>query len=275
MNLFQPQLPSWLKVKLARLTFFSLDPEVASLVADKELLPLAWAKRKLRRERLRQRDRRAWDKYFHRVNHIVELLEEQLESQTSATVYSISDTRPPFNPPHWTGESANGLEVEPFPESNVLTVEEAEHLVRELGYDARAAFASISPPIWMHAKPDRRRFGIVETEDGRWLARTNVVQPIPYVAAATRGTKQGFLSRDAVLRAVAKMRTNNTMRFAVVEVVFRRQSPTKTAKKYRLNLETLKKYSARVRQRIIGGSENSEKANEIEAFEAELSTLFA
>lgn len=270
MNLFQPQLPSWLNVELPPLVF---DAEVGSLVASKELLPHSWAERKLRRERLSQRNRRNWEKYFHGVNRIVELLEEQLESQTNATVHTISDTRPPFIPPHWTGDSAEGLIAVPLPQSNVLTAEEALRLVRELGYDAHAALAAIPRPTWMNAKPDRRRFGVVETEDGRWLDRTNIVQPIPYVAAFARNTKQGFLSRDAVLSAAARMRTSDKMRFGVVEVVFRRQSPTTVAKRYRLKLETLKKYATRIRQRLSGDSENSEKPNEIEVFDAELSTL--
>jgi hypothetical protein len=224
-----------------------------------------------------QKRRREFDQ-FGKGERELERLLDMIESRLfflhqPRTVDTIPDTRPPFNPPHWTGDSAEGLTVQPLPESSVLTAADALHLVRDLGYDAQAAFASMPRQLWMNAKADRRRFGVVGTEDGRWLDRTNIAQPIPYVAAATRHTKQGFLSRHAVLRAVARMRTNDNMRMAVVEVVFRRQSPTTVAKKFRLNLETLKKYSTRVRQRISGDSENSGKPNEIEAFERELSTL--
>jgi hypothetical protein len=172
----------------------------------------------------------------------------------------------------WSADSAEGLIIVPLPQSNVLSVEEAKRLVHELGYDARAAFTSIPRPM-AYTRRDRRRFGVVKTKSGRWVNSTNFGQPIPYVAAPTRHTTQGFFSRDAVLQAAARMRTSDKMRMAVVEVVFRRQSPTKIAEKYRLNLETLKKYSTRIRQRIPRDAENSEKSNKIRVFEVELSTL--
>jgi hypothetical protein len=225
-----------------------------------------------------QKRRREFDQFGNgerELERLLDLVEGRLFFlHQPRTVHTISDARPPFNPPHWTGDSAEGLVAVPLPESNVLTLEEARRFVSELGYDARAAFASMPRPLWMNAKPDRRRIGVVEIEDGQWRDRTTIAQPIPYVAAATRHTTQGFLSRDAVLRAVAKMRTSDKMRFAVVEVVFRRQSPTKIAKKFRLNLETLKKYSTRIRKRISDEGENGERSNEIEAFEGELSTLY-
>lgn len=177
--------------------------------------------------------------------------------------------RPPFGV--WSADSAEGLQAVPLPPSNLLTIADAEHLVRELGYDAHAAFASVTRPM-VNTKSDRRRIGVVK-KNGRWLDRTSFVQPIPYVAAPTRHTTQGFLSRETVLQAVARMRTSDKMRMAVVEVVFRRQSPTAIAKKYRINLETLKKYSTRIRQRISGGPENGENPSEIDVFEVELSTL--
>ena len=189
------------------------------------------------------------------------------------TVHTISDSQPPFNPPHWTGDSAEGLVAVPLPESNMLSSYAAMRLVTELGYDAHAAFTSVPRPLWMNAKPDRRRFGVIKMDDENWLDRSNIAQPIPYVAAATRHTMQGFLSRDAVLEAVAKMRTADNMRMAVVEVVFRRQPSTAVAKRYRLNLGTLKKYSTRIRQRVSGGAKNSKKANKNAIVVAEVSTL--
>jgi len=265
---------------------FSVFASVASLVAANAASAFNATLRNERERRKRHerfiksysRKRRDFDQFGRgerELDRLLDMVEDRLFFfHQPRTVDSISDSRPPFSAPHWTGDSAEGLVSVPLPESNVLTAEEALHLVRELGYDGRAAFASIPRPLWMNAKPDRRRIGVVETEDGNWLDRTTIAQPIPYVAALTRHTLKGFLSREAVLSAVARMRTSDKMRLAVVEVVFRRQSPTKIAKKSRLNLETLKKYSTRIRKRILGDSENSENLNEIEAFEGELSTLF-
>jgi len=95
----------------------------------------------------------------------------------------VSGTRVVFSNPHWTGEPRPALESVLLPESNVLPAEDAQRLVRELGYDANAAFTSFSRSR-MNAKPDRRRLGVVETEGGKWLDRTKIAQPIPYVAAA-------------------------------------------------------------------------------------------
>src|SRR5262249_37183921 len=145
------------------------------------------------------------------VPNASQLLEELVFFQHQPlTVRTICGKRPPFSAPHWTGDSAEGLVSVPLPAPNVLTADEAARLVRELGYDGRAAFASISRPTWMNAKPDRRRIGVVETDDGKWLGRTAIAQPIPYVAAAPgRRTKTGGgFTRDLVLMAVAKMRAS-------------------------------------------------------------------
>lgn len=196
-----------------------------------------------------------------RINRLVAALLQSLRiERTNGSV---------FPPPHWTGEprpqGAQRVRLHSqFPSTELL-----RHLVTDLGYDGAAAFSSVSRP--MNPKPDRRRLGCGEIADGQqWYNYQSIAQPILYIAAATRRTDQGYLSRESVLNAVARMRTNDKMRLAVMEVVYRRQSPTKVAKNRRLNLATLKKYSTRIRQRISRGLSH----NEINTLEGEVSTIF-
>lgn len=204
------------------------------------------------------------------LERLLELVEDRLFFRHQPrTIDTIPKKRPPFNPPHWTGDSTDGLVAVPLPASNVLTCEDATRLVRELGYDGHAAFASITRPLWMNAKPDRRKKTVVvilkedaDDEAGQVsYESTNIAQPIPYVAAPSRRTTQGFFSRDSVLKALASMRSSHKVRMAAFEVVFNHQSPTEIAGKYRLNLDALKGAAARVRGRIRMSIRKSQKPN--------------
>src|SRR5438105_4229235 len=194
------------------------------------------------------------------LERLLELVDERLFFRHQPrTVNTISKKRPAFNPPSWTGDSADGLTAVPLPESNMLTAEEALRLVREFGYDAHAAFASIPRPIQMNAKPDRRRIGVVETEDGKWFDRTTIAQPVPYVAEPSRRITQGFFSRDSVLKAVARMRAPYEMRMAAFQVVFYRQSLSEIAEEFGVGASALKQAAIRVRRRIRGDAQKCSK----------------
>lgn len=184
---------------------------------------------------------------------------EQLRKQRIARQFA-QGIRKVFSQPCWTGDSADGLVAVPFPESNVLSIEEACHLVHKLGYDGRAAFDSLARPL-MEAKSDRKRLGVFQTKDGKWRDRTNIAQPIPYVAAPSRGTHRGFFSRDSVLKAIASMRSSHKMRMAAFQVVFSRHSPTQVAEEFGVGRDALKKAATRVRERIRGPRSREQKVN--------------
>lgn len=66
----------------------------------------------------------------------------------------------------------------------------------------------------------------------------------------TRRTKKGFLSYESVSKALGKMRTNSVMKYALMEVVYLRQSPTKVARDLYLPLANLKVYASRLRGHV-------------------------
>jgi len=183
-------------------------------------------------------------------------------------------------PPCWTGDPRpEGRVTVPLPGSNVLTADHAAYLVRELGYDANAAFTSITRrPL---QKSDRGKVGELprsERERSRIYRRSDIVQPIPIVAAPIRRTTQGYVTKDTVLRALAEMRCSHPMRMACLEVVFQRQSPTLVAEKYDLGVEAVNKSSSRLRARIQGKWRHNDlvqKPNVYAGSEADVSTLCA
>jgi hypothetical protein len=214
-----------------------------------------------RENRRRARELRQRDSSQRTLDRVLELTDAAVfPDRPEATVRNIDGSRPPFNPPHWTGDWTGDYPPEqyvvvPLPGSNVLAVEHAAYLVRELGYDANAAWTSIvrRPP----QKSDRGKVGEVgfegEHEDGLRLVtrrRSNIPQPIPIVSAPVRRTEVGGFTKDTVLRAMAKSKSSPPMRMAAFEVVFYRQSPTQTAEKYDVGLEALKKASTRLRRNI-------------------------
>ena len=184
------------------------------------------------------------------LERLLELVDDHLFFRHQPrTVNSISKKRPPFNPPHWTGDSAEGLTPVPlparFPDASYLI-----DLVKDLGYPIEAALAAMAhPQMWQ--KPDRRRNGVWEDEElGRMYDRTLIAQPVPYVAAPSRRTTQGFFSRDSVLKAVARMRGPYKMRMATFQVVFSRQNLSRVAKEFGVGASALKQAAIRVRRRI-------------------------
>lgn len=72
------------------------------------------------------------------------------------------------------------------------------------------------------------------------------------VARTNRRTFKGFFSKNSVEKALGKMRTNSVMKAALMETVYYRQPPTKTARIYCLPLGTLKVTATRLRNRIKG-----------------------
>src|SRR6266566_1877983 len=153
----------------------------------------------------------------------------------------IGGIRSPFNPPHWTGDSMEGLTAVPLPASG-LDSEYVLTLVRDLGYPIEAALAAMAHPPKVR-QPDRRRK--TDEEGG------SIVQPVSYTAAPNRGTKRGGgFTRDSVKKAIARMRASHNMRLAVFEVVFRRRSPSRISVQFGVGTRALNKAATRVRNDI-------------------------
>jgi hypothetical protein len=159
-----------------------------------------------------------------------------------------------FLQPCWTGDARPDKETaqlrSDFPETNYLA-----HLVKDLGYPIEAALAAMSHGhVWRDLSPDRRHNGT-----------TLVQHPYRPLAPTRRTTQGGGFSRTQVLSAIARMRTDNSTRFACFEVVYRRRSPKVVAKQYGIEWGKLRTYATRVRKRIRGGLQ---KANKNEVLEA-------
>ncbi len=174
----------------------------------------------------------------------------------NATADSISPARPPFNPPHWVGDSPlSCVEIVPCV-SHAVTADDFTRLVKKFGYDPLAAWTSI-----VHAKlqppPDRRRRVVcpnLSAQEGDDLQERNsagFAQPLPYVAAPARHTKQGCeFTRRQVAEAVDKMRIDALARRAVTKIVYARLPLKVVAKAYSIKWQTLKTYAQRVRLRL-------------------------
>jgi hypothetical protein len=173
-------------------------------------------------------------------------------------------------PPVWTGERPSDERLvissdfqSEFPSASYLLA-----LVHKYGYNIDAALPCMARAhIWRNPKPDRRRSGGYPTAGEQMSgehASAGFAQPAhPYNPAAPsrRTTQGGGFSRAQVLASVARMRTNDNIRLACCEVVYRRRSPKAVAEEYGIEWGKLRTYATRVRQRIRGVGRAVQKAN--------------
>ena len=187
---------------------------------------------------------------------------KELRNERIRRLY-IGGIRSPFNPPHWTGDSMEGLTAVPLPASG-LDSEYVLTLVRDLGYPIDAALAAMAHPPRVR-QPDRRR----KVEEG---GNTVIAQPVSYTAAPSRRTERGGFTRDSVRKAIARMRASSQMRLAVFEVVFSRRSPSRISVQFGVGTRALNKAASRIRKDIRhageGVSEGVQKPNKNAASEA-------
>jgi hypothetical protein len=175
------------------------------------------------------------------------------------TISTISAARPPFSPPHWVGDPPPiGVDIVPcvsqFPSADEFAV-----LVRDYGYDGRAAWTSIAHKQ-LQPPPDRRRRltrpDMHEQENPTLYEQGNYgsasfAQPFPYVAALPRRTEQGCgFTRRAVEAVVSKMRVDLPTRRAVTKIVYARLPVKTVATAYGIPWVTLKTHAQRVRLRL-------------------------
>lgn len=193
------------------------------------------------------------------LERLLELVEDRLFFRYQPrTVNTISKKRPPFNPPHWTGDQRPERVVVQL-ESRFPSSEELLELVR-LGYPGSAAFAAMAHPYI--GRPDRRCNGVIgDDEHEMQYGSSTVAHPEhPYIAVPIRRTEVGGgFSRDSVLRAIARMRVSHKMRMAVFEVVFCRRFPSQIAGEFGVGVRALNKAATRVRKAIRGGVQKLNK----------------
>lgn len=187
------------------------------------------------------------------MNHVNPSSSSGLSPGATATVAPrlhrilSSDNRPPFPAPHWRGEArphgARRVTLKTrFPSVPYLT-----YLVRDLGYDGRAALAAMvkAHQPWLNSG-DRRRL----TGPHEYAPIVSVVHP--YVPAApSRQSKVGRgLTKEQVRRALVKKRWDTETKNAVFEIVYRRRSSLQVSNESGVPVETLYVYSSRLRRDI-------------------------
>jgi hypothetical protein len=124
-----------------------------------------------------------------------------------------------------------------FPSVGYLT-----HLVRALGYDSSAAFAAMvqAHQPWLRTV-DRRQNG------SGFVSMKHPYHP----AAPVRRTKVGGgLTKQQVQAGLQKMRTDNTTKAALIEIVYRRRSTLEVSNESGVPFKNLYVYASRLRARI-------------------------
>jgi hypothetical protein len=150
--------------------------------------------------------------------------------------------------------------------SNFPTPEYVHYLVSELGYDPDAALAAlIRSHVWRNPIPDRRRNGALPVADAQAAGAFSngaLAQPAhPYNPASPtrRTTRGGGFTKQQTLDALARMRTDDNTKFAVMEIVYRRRSTLRVSDEYGVPVETLYVYASRLRKRIRRASSGRAK----------------
>jgi hypothetical protein len=162
-------------------------------------------------------------------------------------VRASNSRRAAFQPPHWTGEKrpcgARRVRAQTkFPSIAFLT-----YLVKDLGYDGHAAFAAMTQAHqpWLHTV-DRRR----GTAPHHY---SPIVCPMrPYIPAApSRRTRTGGgLTKQQVQEALAKKGWDQSMKGAMLEIVYRRRSNLEVSDESGIPVEVLYVYASRLRRQL-------------------------
>jgi hypothetical protein len=131
------------------------------------------------------------------------------------------------------------------------------HLVTELGYDGDAALAVFARSKGWLGTSDRRRKKVVGGADQQAERRNHSeYQRIDYgdnayVSPPSRCTLTGGgFTEEQIQQGLSKMRTDRGMKTALIDVVYRRQSPQVVAAKFGMPRAKLDVYASRLRERI-------------------------
>jgi hypothetical protein len=199
-----------------------------------------------------------------RVERITQIAED-LWWFPNASIKNISSGRGLGQPPQWIQRqwkddtplkemdivSAANVQL-----SHVVTANDFARLVNQFGYSGIAAWTSITH-AQLQPPPDRRRRRVhpdLNEQDGderKGYNGAGFAQPLPYIGAPSRHTKQGCgFTRRQVADVVDKMRIDLPTRRAVTKIVYARLPLKVVAKTYSIKWQTLKTYAQRARLRL-------------------------
>jgi hypothetical protein len=207
-----------------------------------------------------KRGKIANDDFHKRLDHITSIAEDSWW-YPNASIKSISSEQGLGPPPQWI--QRQWIDDTPLNEmyavpcvSRLVTADDFAILVKEFGYDPRAAWTSITH-AQLQPPPDRRRRVVrpdlseQEGDEEREYNGAGFAQPFPYVAAPARRTEQGCgFTRRQVSEVVDKMRIDSSTRRAVTKIVYARLPLKTVAKAYHIPWQTLKTYAQRARLRL-------------------------
>lgn len=138
-----------------------------------------------------------------------------------------------------------------------------KRLCADLAYpkDAASAFFMRAHAPWMNPSPDRRKnvcTSISDVDDGK-MQRDSVGLPQPAhpynPASPSRRTQVGGgVTQEQVQRGLQKMRTDDKVKRALVEIVYRQRSTLQVADEFALAAENLYVYASRLRNHIRAGA---------------------
>lgn len=131
------------------------------------------------------------------------------------------------------------------------------HLVTELGYPPDAALAAFARPQKIQGLPDRRRKVAFNSDEQSERKTNKGYQRLDYgdnyympEAPSRRTLTGGGFSEKQVLHGLSKMRTDSTMKAALLEVVYKRHSPQAVGAKFGFSRAKLDVYASRLRGHI-------------------------
>ena len=215
-------------------------------------------RRRLRMLCQQQRDKEEPRRLAKRMDELHAALFDSCYS-TDATAKNISESRPPFPPPHWVGETrphgARAVRLRSnFPSAGYLT-----QLVSELGYERSAAIAALSRAHepWTRVTDRRHANGgsdfNADAQINRQVREYSSFSPAhPYypISPSRRTRVGGGLTEERVKDGLRKMRTDEQTKKALLEIVYRRRSTLQVADEFDRAAETLYRYATRLRGHI-------------------------
>jgi len=176
-----------------------------------------------------------------------------------ATAKNISNSRPPFHPPHWHGDErpygARTVRLRSrFPSAGYLT-----RLVSKFGYEDSAAIAALSRAHepWTRVSDRRHANGGPDFNADAQIIRqvhehSSFTPAHPYypMSPSRRTRVGGGLTEEQVQKGLKKMRTDDKTKKALLEIVYRRRSTLQVADEFDRPAETLYRYATRLRGHI-------------------------
>jgi hypothetical protein len=138
-----------------------------------------------------------------------------------------------------------------------------KRLCADLGYpkDAASAFFTRAHAPWMSPSPDRRKnvcTSISETDRGRkqrdFVAFAQPAHPYSPASPSRRTHVGGGVTEEQVQNGLRKMRTEEAVKRALIEIVYNGRSTLQIADEFGLAAENLYVYASRLRSHVRAGA---------------------